>query len=173
MDETADRLPDTTHLGPVTLKVKDSEAALAVWQDVAGLSVIDRRGPLIRLGTGGRVLIELSPGAGPPSPGPVVGLFHVALHVTSRAALGETLARIKAAGLPHSGQDHTISDSLYIRDADGNGIEFAHDTPERGRVEVTDVGARAIRSDGRILSVIEPLDFEALARDTPPGALSP
>ena len=137
MDETADRLPDTTHLGPVTLKVRDAEAALAVWRDIAGLSVIDGSDTLIRLGTGGRVLIELSPGAGIPSPEPAVGLFHVALHVTSRAALGGVLARIRAAGLPHSGQDHTISDSLYIRDVDGNGIEFAHDTPERGRVEVT------------------------------------
>jgi catechol 2,3-dioxygenase len=156
-------------LGPVTLKVSDAEAALAVWRDIAGLSVIDRRGALIRLGTGRRVLIELSPGAGLAAPEPVVGLFHVALHVTSRAALGGVLARIRAAGLPHSGQDHTISGSLYIRDADGNGIEFAHDTPERGRVEVTDGGARAIRNDGRILSVIEPLDLEDLAHDTPEG----
>lgn len=169
MDKLGDRLPEGTHLGPVRLKVRDADTALAIWRDVAGLAVIDRLGPLVRLGTGGRVLIELSSGAGPATPGPVVGLFHVALHVTSRTALGGVLARIRTAGLPHSGQDHTISDSLYIRDADGNGIEFAHDTPDRGRVEVTDGGARAIRNDGRILSVIEPLDLDDLARNTPPG----
>jgi catechol 2,3-dioxygenase len=167
VDEIADRLPDGTHLGPVTLKVRDAEAALTVWQDVAGLSVINRRGSLIRLGAGGRVLIELSPGAGPAAAAPVVGLFHVALHVTSRAALGGVLARIRAAGHAHSGQDHTISDSLYISDGDGNGIEFAHDTPGRGRIEVADGGARAIRNDGRVLSVVEPLDLDDLAGDTP------
>lgn len=167
MNQIADRLPDGTHLGPVTLRVRDAEAALAVWQDIAGLSVIERRGSLIRLGTGGRLLIELSPGAGPASAAPVVGLFHVALHVTSRLALGGVLARIQAAGYPHSGQDHTISDSLYIRDSDGNGIEFAYDTPGRGRVEVVDGKPFAIRNDGRVLSVIEPLDLDDLARDTP------
>lgn len=167
MNAVTDRLPDDTNLGPVTLKVTDAEAALAVWRDIAGLSVIEQRNQLIRLGAGGRVLIELSPGAGPASPGPVVGLFHVALHVTSRAALGGVLARIQAAGHPHSGQDHTVSDSLYISDRDGNGIEFAHDTPNRGHVEMTNGGARAIRSDGRVVTLIEPLDLDDLARDTP------
>ena len=91
----------------------------------------------------------------------------MALHVTSRVALGGVLARIRAAGYPHSGQDHTISDSLYISDSDGNGIEFAHDTLGRGRVEIADGGARAIRNDGSIVSVIEPLDLDDPARDTP------
>ena len=167
MDETTDRLPDGTHIGPVTLKVRDAEAALAVWEKIAGLSVINRRGSVIRLGKGGRVLIELSPGANPPAAAPVVGLFHVALHVTSRLALGGVLSRIRAAGYPHLGQDHTISDSLYISDGDGNGIEFAYDTPDRGRVEVADGRARAIRNDGSIVSVIEPLDLDDLERDTP------
>jgi catechol 2,3-dioxygenase len=167
MTPMINRLPDETHLGPVTLKVSDAEAALAVWRDIAGLSVIDRQGPLVRLGVGGHTLIVLSPGAGPSAATPVVGLFHVALHVTSRAALGGVLARMRAAGCRHSGQDHTISDSLYMNDRDGNGIEFAHDTPGRGRVEVVEGKPRAIRNDGRILSLVEPLDLDHLARDTP------
>lgn len=169
MNKSADRLPEGTHLSAVTLKVSDADAALAVWRDIAGLSLIDRRGPLIQLGTGERVLINLSLGAGRAADGPVVGLFHVALHVTSRAALGGALARIRASGRRHSGQDHTVSDSLYISDDDGNGIEFAFDTPDRGRIEVRSEGVRAVRHDGRILSAIEPLDLDALARDTPDG----
>ncbi|MCC7322008.1 MAG: VOC family protein [Rubellimicrobium sp.] len=166
MEPSATSLPAATRLGPVTLRVADAEAALMVWRDIAGLSVLARREDLISLGAGGRTLIELTGGAGPATAGPVVGLFHVALHVTSRAALGGVLARIRASGRRHSGQDHTVSDSLYISDDDGNGIEFAFDTPDRGRIEAADGSIRAIRSDGRILSVIEPLDLDALAAET-------
>ncbi len=166
MEPSATALPAATRLGPVTLRVGDAEAALMVWRDIAGLSVLARREGRISLGAGGRTLIELTGGAGPAAAGPVVGLFHVALHVTSRAALGGVLARIRASGRRHSGQDHTVSDSLYISDDDGNGIEFAFDTPDRGRIEVADGSIRAIRTDGRILSVIEPLDLDALAAET-------
>ena len=163
MTQTINRLPDETHLGPVTLKVGDAEAALEVWRDIVGLSIIDRQGSLVRLGVGGRVLIILSPGAGPAAATPVVGLFHVALHVTSRAALGGVLARMRTSGVRHSGQDHTISDSLYMSDPDGNGIEFAHDTPGRGHVEVVEGKPRAIRNDDRVLSLVEPLDLDAVS----------
>jgi len=166
MERSATALPAATRLGPVTLRVSDAEAALPVWRDIAGLSVLARHEDRISLGAGGLTLIELTGGAGPAPTGPVVGLFHVAIHVTSRAALGGVLARLRASGRRHSGQDHTVSDSLYASDDDGNGIEFAFDTPGRGRIEVADGAIRAIRTDGRILSVIEPLDLDALAAET-------
>lgn len=169
MGRSASALPVDTFLGPVTLRVSDTGAALAVWRDVIGLSVQDRKDGRIRLGVGDRVLIDLKGGAEPAAAGPVVGLFHVALHVPSRAALAGVLARMRASGRRHSGQDHTMSDSLYISDDDGNGIEIAFDTPGRGRIEVADGALHAIRTDGRILTVIEPLDLDALAVASPDG----
>ncbi|MCX7888696.1 MAG: VOC family protein [Rhodobacteraceae bacterium] len=166
---TTGRLPDGTHLGEVTLRVRDVAASLGVWRDIMGLSVLEASADSARLGVGGRTLVALRGGAADPATAPVVGLFHVAVHVTSRAALAGMLWRLRQAGRPHSGQDHTISDSLYLTDDDGNGIEIAHDTPGRGRVEVSDGMARAVRNDGRILSVVEPLDLGALSDAAPDG----
>jgi len=160
-------LSQATRLGPVHLKVTDIPAALTVWHDTLGLVPTGEDDATAELGAGGRTLIVLHAGAQLALPQKSRDLFHVAIHVTTRRDLAHTAARFKASGLRHSAQDHLISESLYVSDPSGNGIEICFDTPERFlRREVSADGRVAlIASDGSAHSGLEPLDVAALLRD--------
>ncbi|MBZ9763142.1 VOC family protein [Mesorhizobium sp. CA8] len=165
MDERL--LSPVTRLGPVHLRVTDVPAALNVWRDALGLALLGEDANMAELGAGGRTLIVLHAGAEAPLPQKSRDLFHVAIHTTSRRDLAHTAARLKASGLRYSAQDHLISESLYVSDPSGNGIEICFDTPERLlRREVSPNGRVAlIGTDGSAHSGIEPLDVSGLLRD--------
>lgn len=160
-------LPQATRLGPVHLRVTDIPAALIVWRDTLGLAVLGEDAATAELGAGGRKLIVLHPGAQIALPQKSRDLFHVAIHVTSRRDLAHTAARLKASGLRYSAQDHLVSESLYVSDPSGNGIEICFDTPERClRREVSADGRVAlIGTDGSAHSGLEPLHLPGLLRD--------
>ena len=160
-------LSGATRLGPVHLRVTDIPAALTVWRDTLGLRLGGEDQAMAELGAGGRTLIVLHAGATTPLPQKSRDLFHVAVHVTTRHDLAHTAARLKASGLRYSAQDHLISESLYVSDPSGNGIEICFDTPERLlRREVSSDGRVAlIAVDGSAHSGLEPLDLAALRRD--------
>jgi catechol 2,3-dioxygenase len=84
------------------------------------------------LGTGGEgVFLKLdSRGVTAPAAQGAVGLFHVAFRFPSRAALGDALARLAAAGYEVGAGDHLVSEALYIDDPDGNGVELYRDRPQ-------------------------------------------
>jgi catechol 2,3-dioxygenase len=70
-----------------------------------------------------------SRGAAPPAPG-TTGLYHFAIRYADRAALGDALRRLREAGVPLDGaSDHGVSEALYLRDPDGNGLELYFDRP--------------------------------------------
>ncbi|RWB13429.1 MAG: catechol 1,2-dioxygenase [Mesorhizobium sp.] len=160
-------LSQATRLGPVHLKVTDIPAALTVWRDTLGLEPIGENDATAALGAGGRTLIVLHAGAQTPLPQKSRDLFHVAIHVTTRRDLAHAAARLKASGLRYSAQDHLVSESLYVSDPSGNGIEICFDTPERFlRREVSAEGRMAlIATDGSAHSGLEPLDVPGLLRD--------
>jgi catechol 2,3-dioxygenase len=160
-------LSQATCLGPVHLRVTDIPAALTVWRDTLGLSLAGEDAAQAELGAGGRTLIVLHAGAETPLPQKSRDLFHVAIHVTSRRDLAHTAARLTASGLRYSAQDHLVSESLYVSDPSGNGIEICFDTPERLlRQEVSPSGRVAlIAADGSAHSGLEPLDVPGLLRD--------
>ncbi|TGP49132.1 catechol 1,2-dioxygenase [bacterium M00.F.Ca.ET.230.01.1.1] len=160
-------LSPVTRLGPVHLRVTDVPAALNVWRDTLGLAPLSEDVAQAELGVGGRTLIVLHAGAQLPLPQKSRDLFHVAIHVTSRRDLAHTAARLKASGLRYSAQDHLVSESLYVSDPSGNGIEICFDTPERFlRREVSPDGSVAlIAIDGSAHSGLEPLDVQGLVRD--------
>ncbi|WP_217578465.1 VOC family protein [Mesorhizobium sp. GbtcB19] len=164
MDEL---LSPVTRLGPVHLRVTDVPAALSVWRDTLGLALLGEDAALAELGAGGRTLIALHAGAEVPLPQKSRDLFHVAIHVTSRRDLAHAAARLKASGLRYSAQDHLVSESLYVSDPSGNGIEVCFDTPERLlRREVSPNGRVAlIATDGSAHSGLESLDVPGLLRD--------
>jgi catechol 2,3-dioxygenase len=86
----------------------------------------------VRLGADGPPLVELvgEPDAPPRGQG-TTGLFHLAVLVPSRADLARALRRIAGAGWPLSGaSDHLVSEALYLRDPEGNGIEIYRDRPQ-------------------------------------------
>ncbi|HTI97531.1 MAG TPA: VOC family protein, partial [Dongiaceae bacterium] len=71
-----------------------------------------------------------SRGGSPPPPG-TTGLYHVAILYPTRALLADALRRLLAAGIELDGAaDHGVSEALYLRDPDGNGVELYHDRPE-------------------------------------------
>jgi len=132
----SDAHPPGPRIGHVHLKVAELDRALAFWRDVIGLEVQQRMGGRAAfLSWGGyhhHVALNTweSAGGEPPPPG-ATGLYHVALLYPDRAALAAALRRVLAAGIALEGaSDHGVSEALYLRDPDGNGVELYRDRPE-------------------------------------------
>jgi len=115
----------------VRLTVADLEGARDFYRDAIGLSELEARDGIVRLGTNERALIELAGDQdAPPRPRGTSGLFHLAILVPSRADLARALQRVAEAGRRLSGaSDHLVSEALYLSDPEGNGIELYRDRP--------------------------------------------
>jgi catechol 2,3-dioxygenase len=155
-------LPLTTRLGPVRIAVTDRAKALAIWQDVVGLNLIAEEGSLLSLGAGGKVLIELDLGALRPVVKNTIGLYHVAIHVPTRADLAQFTVRALQRRVGISPTDHLVSEAIYLWDTDGNGIEITFETPWRGTLGDPESGSYATTADGKPHSGREPIDVEGL-----------
>lgn len=124
-----------TRIGHVHLKVADLERALAFYRDVLGFEVTQRYGnEAVFLSAGGYhhhiALNTWESRGGSPPPRGTTGLYHVAIVYPTRAALADALRRLGAAGIPLEGaSDHGVSEALYLRDPDGNGVELYWDRP--------------------------------------------
>src|SRR5690606_29477464 len=110
----------------------DRAKALAIWQDVVGLELLAEAGNALTLGAGGKPLIVLETGATGPVTQRSIGLYHVAIHVTSRAELAQMAVRALQRNVRISPTDHLVSEAIYLWDYDGNGIEITFETPWRG-----------------------------------------
>jgi len=125
------RLPDATRLGPVRLMVSDLDRSIAFYEDILGLNA-SREGRTAALSAAdGRVLVRLEtqPGIRPSTPGSALGLYHFALLLPSREALGRFLEHLARRGLRPGMADHLVSEALYLSDPDGLGIEVYADRP--------------------------------------------
>jgi catechol 2,3-dioxygenase len=122
-------------IGHVHLKVSDIDRALAFYRDVLGFEVMQLWNGAAFISAGGYhhhigLNTWQSKGGPPPAPG-TTGLFHVAIRYPTRAALGDALKRLVDARIPLDGAtDHGVSEALYLRDPDENGIELYWDRPE-------------------------------------------
>ena len=125
-------IPPDTHIGKVRLRVADIDDLTAFYVRVVGLGAAERDGDVARLGPkGGEPLIELvsAPGA-PAAPSFSTGLFHLAILVPDRVELARSLHRVASTGWRLTGaSDHLVSEALYLRDPEGNGIEIYRDRP--------------------------------------------
>ncbi len=155
-----------TRIGHAHLKVADIERSIAFYRDVLGFTLTQRFGPDAAFLAAGDYHHHLglntweSKGGRPPAPG-TTGLFHVAIVYPTRADLGDALKRLMAAGIPIEGAaDHGVSESLYLSDPDGNGIELYRDRPESEWPR---------NDDGGIAMYSRPLDLEGLLREAPVG----
>lgn len=122
-------------IGHVHLKVSDLERALGFWRDILGFEVMQTRPGAAFLSAGGYhhhiALNTWESAGGSPPPRNATGLFHVAVLYPSRAALADALKRLLAAGVSLDGaSDHGVSEALYLRDFDGNGVELYVDRPK-------------------------------------------
>ena len=126
------RLPDETRLGPVRLQVSDLTRSLDYYQRVLGLTVVSAKGDVASLGAAGGdplVRLEARPGTRPVVPGRTLGLYHFAILLPGRAALGRFLAHISGFDMNVGMADHAVSEALYLTDPDGLGIEVYADRP--------------------------------------------
>jgi catechol 2,3-dioxygenase len=124
-----------TRIGHVHLKVSDIERALAFYCGVLGFSLMQRREGAAFISAGGYHhhiglnTWESKGGSQPPTG--TTGLYHVAILYPTRGALADALRRLMAAGIKLDGaSDHGVSEALYLRDPDGNGVELYRDRPE-------------------------------------------
>lgn len=122
-------------IGHVHLKVANLERALGFWRDILGFEVTQTRPGAVFLSAGGYhhhiALNTWESEGGAPPPRNATGLYHVAVLYPSRAALAKAFKRVKAAGIELEGaSDHGVSEALYLRDFDGNGVELYRDRPK-------------------------------------------
>jgi catechol 2,3-dioxygenase len=157
-------------IGHVHLKVADLDRALAFYRDVLGLELTQRYGREAAFLSAGGYHHHIglntwqSAGGRPPPPGST-GLFHVAILYPTRADLADALRRLIRADIPLDGaSDHGVSEALYLRDPDQNGVELYWDRPR-------DAWPRT--PDGGIDMYTRPLDLQSLLREPDPAREGP
>ena len=131
-------------IGHVHLKVADLDRALAFYCDVLGFQLMQRMGAQAAFISAGGYHHHIglntweSGGGSPPPPGST-GLYHLAVLYPTRAALADALRRPIAADIPLDGaSDHGVSEALYLRDPDENGVELYWDRPREQWPRTTD-----------------------------------
>ena len=155
-------------VGHVHLKVADLERAIAFYHGVLGFEVTQRMGDsAVFLSAGGYHhhvgLNTWESRGGSPPPRGATGLYHVAFRYPDRRTLADALRRLVAAGVPLDGAaDHGVSEALYLRDPDGNGVELYRDRPREHWPRAP---------DGALAMVTRPLDLDALLAEAGAGAV--
>ena len=155
-----------TRIGHVHLKVADVERALGFYCGLLGFALMQRYGEQAAFISAGGYHHHIglntweSRGGSPPPPG-TTGLFHTAILYPTRAALADALRRLMAAGISLDGaSDHGVSEALYLRDPDQNGVELYWDRPNE---------AWPMTPDGHLVMHTRSLDLEDLLREADPA----
>ena len=127
------RLPEETRLGKVRLQVADLDRSILFYERVVGLRVITREEDSVTLGPhdDDRAIVELRryASARPVPPRGLLGLYHFAILLPDRAALGRFVAHLADVGVRAGMADHAVSEAVYLTDPDGLGIEVYADRP--------------------------------------------
>lgn len=146
-------------IGHVHLKVADLERALAFYRDVLGFALTQRFGSSAAFLSAGGYHHHIglntweSSGGRPPAEG-TTGLYHLAILYPTRAELGDALRRLQKAGIPLEGaSDHGVSEALYLRDPDSNGVELYWDRPQEEWPR---------SAEGGLAMYTRPLDLDSL-----------
>jgi catechol 2,3-dioxygenase len=152
-----------TRIGHVHLKVSDLQRSLDFYCGVLGFELMQRMGNSAAfISAGGyhhHIGLNTWESAGGQAP-PVgtTGLYHLAILYPSRAELGDAVRRVIKARIPLDGAaDHGVSEALYLRDPDGNGVELYRDRPEQEWPR---------DREGKLAMFTHPLDVRSLLADT-------
>jgi catechol 2,3-dioxygenase len=150
-------------IGHVHLKVADLERALSFYHGVLGFEITQRYGREAAFVSAGGYHHHIglntwnSRGGSPPPLGST-GLYHLAILYPTRAALGGALRRLGRAGIPLDGaSDHGVSEALYLRDPDNNGLELYWDRPQSEWPR---------NADGTLNMYTQPLDLKVFLAAT-------
>ncbi|MGQ0767108.1 MAG: VOC family protein [Gemmatimonadota bacterium] len=154
-------IAEGVEIGHVHLKVSDLERSLEFYVGVLGFELQQRYGTQAAFVSAGGYHHHIglntweSSGGAPPAPG-TTGLYHVAIRYPTRPDLADALTRLLAAGIALDGaSDHGVSEALYLRDPDGNGIELYWDRPK---------GQWPREANGELSMFSRRLDVEGLLR---------
>jgi len=149
-------------IGHVHLKVADIERSLAFYCGVLGFQLMARYGTQAAFFSAGGYHHHFGINTwesrnGSPPPRGTTGLYHTAILYPSRPALADALRRLIAAGVPLEGaSDHGVSEALYLRDPDENGLELYRDRPR---------DEWPLNADGSLAMKTEWLNLEDLLRE--------
>jgi catechol 2,3-dioxygenase len=162
LPDAANPLDPRVRIGHVHLKVADLERALDFYCGVLGFELMQRHGNEAAFVSAGgyhhHIGLNTWESAGGTSPPPgSTGLYHFAILYPSRLELANALRRLLAAEIPLDGaSDHGVSEALYLRDPDNNGVELYWDRPK-------ELWPRT--SDGKVSMYTRPLDLDSLLRE--------
>ncbi len=150
------RLPEATRLGQVQLQIADLARSVAYYRDVIGLRVLSERTGSATMAAHDDAhalldLVELK-GAAPVPPRGRLGLYHVAILLPDRAALGRFVTHLAGINERAGMSDHLVSEALYLTDPDGLGLEIYADRPR----------AMWQARDRQLAMTTEPLDVTAV-----------
>lgn len=162
-------VPEALRIGGVTLAVRDLDRVAIFYREVIGLDLVAREDGVVRLGSNGSAFLSLlhRPDALPDDPA-TAGLFHTAFLLPSRADLGSWLAHFGQLGQRLDGAaDHLVSEAVYLRDPEGNGIEMYADRPRAEWRWRDDGQGRRVEMANR------PIDMPGLLRAATPWAGAP
>ncbi len=129
-------LDTRVRIGHVHLKVADLERSLAFYRDVLGFEITQRFGSKAAFLSAGGYHHHLGLNTwesedGRPPPAGATGLYHIAILYPTRAELADAVRRVLKAGIPIEGaSDHGVSEAVYLRDPDHNGVELYWDRPK-------------------------------------------
>jgi catechol 2,3-dioxygenase len=151
-------------IGHVHLKVSDLDRALGFYVGVLGFDLQHRYGEEAAFISAGGYHHHIglntwdSKGGSPP-PRNTTGLYHTAIRYPDRKTLADALRRVLDAGIPVSGaSDHGVSEAIYLRDPDDNGVELYRDRPQ---------DEWPCAEDGSFTMYSKPLDLQALLAENP------
>jgi len=157
-----DAINPQVRIGHVHLKVADLERSLGFYCGVLGFELVQRMGAEAAFVSAGSYhhhigLNTWDSRGGPPPPAGTTGLFHVGILYPTRAALADALRRLMKTDIRLDGaSDHGVSEALYLRDPDNNGIELYCDKPRESWPRIP---------NGELAMFTRPLDLEALLRE--------
>jgi catechol 2,3-dioxygenase len=163
---TNETINPQVQIGHVHLKVADLERSLEFYCEVLGFELMQRKGAEAAFVSAGGYhhhigLNTWNSRDGSPPPSGTTGLFHVGILYPTRAALADALRRLIKAGIALDGAtDHGVSEALYLRDPDENGIELYWDKPR-------ELWPRT--PEGALAMFTRALDLEALLREADPS----
>jgi len=166
MPQQAKPIDPNVRIGHVHLKVSNLERSLNFYSGVLGFELTQRMGDSAAFISAGGYHHHIglntweSLDGSPPPPG-TTGLFHLAILYPDRRSLADALRRLVAAGIPLEGaSDHGVSEALYLRDPDQNGIELYWDRPR---------SAWPRKADGTIEMFTARLDLDGLLAELGPA----
>jgi catechol 2,3-dioxygenase len=150
------------HIGTVGLIARDLDLLTGYYQHLLGLTVLERKAKVAKLGVNGVTLLEIEhrPDARPDDQG-TAGLYHTAFLMPTRQDHARWILHIAKNRVPISGaSDHGVSEAFYLDDPEGNGVEVYNDRPkEQWQIQ-----------DGLVVMQTKQLDIEAILREVDPAS---